>query len=97
MNNAGLFANAALLLWIPLAIGLFFAMRPEKAALITIFGGLMFLPEVISFRIPFVPPLGKQSQARTIRFSTTRPTGGGNTQSGGRALVSSLTRRAASA
>jgi len=60
MNNAGLFANAALLLWIPLGIGLFFVMRPEKAALITIFGGLMFLPEVISFRIPLVPPLGKQ-------------------------------------
>jgi hypothetical protein len=59
--NDGILPNAALLLWIPVAIGLFFSMRAEKAALITIFGGLMFLPEVISFRIPFLPPLGKQT------------------------------------
>lgn len=59
--NDGLFPNAALLLWIPITIGLFFSMKAEKAALIAIFGGLMFLPEVISFRIPLLPPLGKQT------------------------------------
>jgi hypothetical protein len=55
-----LIANAILALWIPLTIGLFFVMKPDKAARVGIFGGLLFLPEVIGFRI-IGPALTKQS------------------------------------
>jgi hypothetical protein len=54
-------ANALLALWIPLAIVLFFVMKPDKAARVTIFGGLLFLPELVSFKIPMGPALSKQS------------------------------------
>jgi hypothetical protein len=61
MNEGGILANGALLLWTPLAIVLFLTMRPERAALITIFGGLLFLPELVSFKIPMLPPFTKQT------------------------------------
>src|SRR5579862_1803347 len=61
MNPGGIVANGILALWIPFAIALFFVMRPERAALITIFGGLLFLPEVITYKIPMLPPIGKQA------------------------------------
>jgi hypothetical protein len=61
MGGDSLIATAVLLLWIPFGIALFFAMKPDKAARITIFGGLLFLPELVNFSIPMVPPLGKQA------------------------------------
>jgi hypothetical protein len=60
-NPDGLVANGALLLWIPLAIVLFLVMRAERAALITIFGGLLFLPELVWFKLPLLPPFDKQT------------------------------------
>ena len=56
-----LIANAVLALWIPVAITLFFVMKPEKAARVTIFGGLLVLPELIGFKIPMGPVLSKQN------------------------------------
>jgi O-antigen ligase len=61
MNPDGLLADAVLLLWIPMAIALFLVMRAERAALITIFGGLLFLPELVSFKLPLLPPIDKQT------------------------------------
>lgn len=60
VSPGGPFGQAVLLLWIPLAITLFFVMRPERAALIVIFGGLLFLPELVFFKFPLLPPLTKQ-------------------------------------
>jgi hypothetical protein len=59
MSEPGLFAYAALLLWVPLSIAAVLVMRPERAALFVIMGGLLFLPEATAFKLPFVPPLGK--------------------------------------
>jgi O-antigen ligase len=61
MTQDSFVASAALVLWIPFAIGLFFVLRPERAALVTIFGGLLFLPELTWFKFPLLPPLGKQT------------------------------------
>jgi hypothetical protein len=61
VSPESLTASAALILWIPLAIVLFLVMRPERAALLTIFGGLLFLPELTNFKFPLLPALGKQT------------------------------------
>lgn len=53
-------STVALALWIPLALLLFFILKPQRAALITIFGGLLFLPELVAFHIPLLPPITKQ-------------------------------------
>ena len=60
-GSPSLFANVVVLLWIPIGLTLFFVMKPDKAARVTIFGGLLFLPELVQFSIPMVPPLGKQT------------------------------------
>jgi hypothetical protein len=76
MSPDGLLANGVLVLWIPLAIVLFMVMRPERAALITIFGGLLFLPELVFFKLPLLPPLDKQTIpyfAALIGFSVRTP------------------------
>jgi O-antigen ligase/polysaccharide polymerase Wzy-like membrane protein len=59
--DPGPFALAALILWIPISLAFFFTMKKERAALMTVFGGLLFLPEVAAFRPPMLPALTKQT------------------------------------
>lgn len=59
MNAPGLVADAALVLWIPISLLAFHFMRPKRAALFTILGGLLFLPEHDVFKVPFMPAIGK--------------------------------------
>lgn len=61
MDKYSLFSQIALLLSIPVSISLFFLLRPQRAALITIIGGDMFLPELVNFKLPFLPPLEKHN------------------------------------
>jgi hypothetical protein len=55
------FAEIILGLFIPVAIGAFFLLRPLQAGLVVALGGEMFLPEGPAFRIPFTPPWGKHN------------------------------------
>ena len=61
MEKFSLFSQVALLLSIPVSISLFFLLRPQYAALITIVGGDMFLPELVNFKFPLLPPLEKHN------------------------------------
>jgi len=54
-------ANVVLGLFVPLAIGIFFVMRPLPAALLVAFGGELFLPEGATFKLPFFPILDKHN------------------------------------
>jgi hypothetical protein len=44
---------------IPAMVGVFFVLRPMAAALVVVLGAEMFLPEQVSFKLRFVPPLDK--------------------------------------
>jgi hypothetical protein len=61
VNSPGFVADAALLLWVPISVVIFLVTRAKRAALITIFGGLLFLPEIDFFKFPFLPHLGKSA------------------------------------
>ena len=61
MEQYSVFSQIALWLWVPFSIGLFFLLRPQRAALITILGGEMFLPELVNFKFPFLPPIEKHN------------------------------------
>ena len=52
-------AEVALALFIPLAIAIFFTMRPLTATLVVALGGEMFLPVGPAFKISYVPELSK--------------------------------------
>jgi hypothetical protein len=61
MGEPGTLAYAALLAWVPISIALFFLMRPERAAVVVILGALLFLPEAVAIKLPFLPPLTKEN------------------------------------
>jgi hypothetical protein len=61
VTDHGLFPQIALGLWVPMAIGLFFVLRAPVAAAVAVLGAEMFLPELVEFRIPWVPPLDKHN------------------------------------
>jgi hypothetical protein len=61
VSPGGAFATAALILWVLVSLVLFFTTKPEKAALITIFGGLLFLPEKVAIKAPLLPEFTKQT------------------------------------
>jgi hypothetical protein len=61
MDQYSLIARIFLGLSIPLSIGLFLFMRPQRAALVIVLGCDMFLPELVDFKFPFMPPLTKQN------------------------------------
>jgi hypothetical protein len=46
---------------IPVMVGLFFVMRPVTAALVVALGAEMFLPELVTFKLPLLPPLDKHN------------------------------------
>jgi hypothetical protein len=60
-GTPGTFAYVALMLWVPIAIGAFFLMRPQRATIFALLGALLFLPEGIDFKFPYLPPLTKQN------------------------------------
>lgn len=59
--DPGTLAYLALILWVPVSIGCFFLMRPERAALVAVLGALLFLPEAAQFKFPYLPPLTKEN------------------------------------
>jgi hypothetical protein len=61
VSPGGAFATAALILWVLITVVLFFTMKPERAALIAIFGGLLFLPEKVTLKVPLLPEFTKQT------------------------------------
>ncbi len=63
MSKGELAANAALIIWALLSLTLFFTTRLQRAAFVTVFGAVMFLPELCWFKIPYFPPLGKEAIA----------------------------------
>ncbi|HEX9298371.1 MAG TPA: hypothetical protein VF881_21185 [Polyangiaceae bacterium] len=63
MNDspASTIAYVALILWIPLSIAAFFLTRPERATVFVLLGALLFLPERVHFKFPYLPPLTKEN------------------------------------
>jgi hypothetical protein len=60
-SDPGTLAYVALILWVPICIGCFFVMRPERAALVGVLGALLFLPEGAHFKFSNLPPLTKEN------------------------------------
>ena len=54
-------AEVVLGVFIPLSIGVFFVMRPFSAALLVLLGADMFLPMLVSFKLPMMPSLTKSN------------------------------------
>lgn len=57
------FAYVALLLWIPIVLVAFARLRPAMATLVSVLGGVMFLPEQLAVDPPMLPPMDKLSIA----------------------------------
>lgn len=55
------FAEIVLGLSIPLMVGVFFVMPPVRAALVVALGSEMFLPELVTFKLPLMPYFGKHT------------------------------------
>jgi len=55
------FAFAALFLWVPVTIGLFFKLDAPRATALAMIGSVMFLPEVVVVDPPLLPPMDKTS------------------------------------
>jgi hypothetical protein len=51
--------------WVPFSVVAFAVMKPSQAAMLVMLGGMLFLPEVVSFDAPLVPPYGKHEVAST--------------------------------
>src|SRR5258708_35056651 len=60
-GDPGTFAYLALALWVPISILAFFLMRPERATIFVLLGALLFLPEAVEVKLPYLPPLSKQN------------------------------------
>lgn len=58
---AGTFAYVVLGLWVPLTVALFFTMRPERALVFSVLGSMLFMPEVVQFKFPLLPPFNKHN------------------------------------
>src|SRR5689334_25328915 len=54
-------AWAMLLFWFPVAFVIFKKFEPSMAAMLTLIGGKMLLPEGISYTVPVFPDLNKRS------------------------------------
>ncbi|HEY4221568.1 MAG TPA: hypothetical protein VGO62_09500, partial [Myxococcota bacterium] len=53
----------ALFMFVPFGVALFFVMRPPAAATAVFLIAYMFLPELVSLKIPGVPQFGKTEVA----------------------------------
>ncbi len=58
---SGAFAYVVLGLCVPVALALFAVFGARKAVLYVVLGGMLFLPEVVEFDGPLIPPLGKHA------------------------------------
>ncbi len=61
IGEPNLFAYIALFLWVPVTVVLFAKLRPPMAAMVSILGGVMFLPEQVAVDAPLLPPIDKLS------------------------------------
>ncbi len=59
--TATLFSQVVLGLFVPVSIAFFFFTSPQRAAVWTVLGSELFMPEVAVFNIPLIPPLGKHN------------------------------------
>ena len=59
----GTFAYLVLAAYVPLSALAFFLMRPAKAAMFVVLVGILFLPGLVCFDAPLIPPLGKHEVA----------------------------------
>lgn len=61
MVAASPIAYLMLILVVPASIAAFALLKPTRAVLAILFGSLLFLPEVVNFDAPLIPPLSKES------------------------------------
>lgn len=61
-------AYLLLALWVPVAATAFAVARPERAALVVVLGGILFLPERAAFDLPLLPPMDKNGLAVFCAF-----------------------------
>ena len=61
LGEPGFIAFFVLVAWIPVSLGLFYALPLVRAALLVFFGGMLFLPELAQLDLPSLPPLEKRS------------------------------------
>ena len=62
MQEAGVVAYLALMLSVPLVIATFALLRPpRRAVLVSVLATTLFLPELVAFDAPLIPPLDKGS------------------------------------
>jgi len=56
----------AIAVWLLLPPIFFYLLRPHVAALVTLLSATMFLPELVTFNLPVLPPMGKDELASTV-------------------------------
>jgi hypothetical protein len=61
MGSPNIIAFLALFAWVPVTIVLYWRLRPQLATMVSMFGGIMFLPEQTSIDPPLLPPFDKLS------------------------------------
>jgi hypothetical protein len=61
MHQTSTLAQAAILLFVPLAVFLFQNVDRVRATAFSLVGGTLFLPERVEFDLPLIPPLDKHS------------------------------------
>ncbi len=65
MVDNNVFSSFVFFLWVPVTLWLCqrFRTRPALAACVPLFGAIMFLPEVVSFKLPGIPAINKEGIA----------------------------------
>ena len=61
MDKTSLISQIALALSVPVNIALCFVVRPAQAAVFAVLASELFLPELTTFKFPFMPPLDKHN------------------------------------
>lgn len=61
IGEPNLLAYLALFLWVPVTLAAFTWLRPPMATMVSVLGGVMFLPELLSIDPPLLPPMDKLS------------------------------------
>ena len=69
--DANAFAYAALIVWLPITLGLMLTLRPQRAVTVSLLGAWLFLPQLLTFDAPLLPPLGKEGIAAVAAFLRT--------------------------
>ncbi|MEM9458043.1 MAG: hypothetical protein AAGF11_27955 [Myxococcota bacterium] len=68
MHTPGPFAFLIFFLWIPVSAVIFAQNKPRRAAFLVVIGGTMFLPELVAFDAPILPPINKHSLVCVVAF-----------------------------